>query len=196
MADATTLIHDIFVPGVPILEKILRPMAIYFFLIVSIRLAGKRTLASLNAFDLVVILSISNTVQNAIIGEDTSVLGGIIGASTLLITNFLVVRFFFRHQRLDRLIEGRATTLIKHGKIIKRNLDRELITEPELTVAAHKQGFHHLDEVDSAEIEPGGAVVFFAKTPTPAQERDQELHRKLDELAARVAQLLETRKPT
>ena len=81
--DAKTL-HDMFWLGVPVLEKIMRPIVIYLFLILSLRLAGKRELAQLNPFDLVVLLTISNTVQNAIIGEDNSVTGGLIGAATLL----------------------------------------------------------------------------------------------------------------
>jgi uncharacterized membrane protein YcaP (DUF421 family) len=189
MFDFSTMIEHLFVPGAPILEKILRPVAIYAFLIIGIRLAGKRTMASLNAFDLVVIMSISNTVQNAIIGEDTSVSGGMIGAATLLTLNYLVVRFFFRHRRMDELIEGKATVLIKDGRLIKRHLDRELISEHELTVAAHKQGFHSLSDIDAAEIEPGGALTFVAKTPSTEETRDQALHDKLDALSAEVAQL-------
>src|SRR5215510_11720880 len=92
---------DMFVLGVPVLEKILRPIVIYAFLVISLRLSGKRELVQLNPFDLVVLLTLSNTVQNAIIGEDNTVLGGIIGATSLLITNFLVVRFLYRHRKLD-----------------------------------------------------------------------------------------------
>jgi uncharacterized membrane protein YcaP (DUF421 family) len=128
-------------------------------------------------------------VQNAIIGEDTSVSGGMIGAATLLTLNYLVVRFFFRHRRMDELIEGKATVLIKDGRLIKRHLDRELISEHELTVAAHKQGFHSLSDIDAAEIEPGGALTFVAKTPSTEETRDQALHDKLDALSAEVAQL-------
>src|SRR5437762_5682177 len=97
---------DMFVMGLPLAEKILRPILVYLFLIVGLRLAGKRELAQLNPFDLVVLLTLSNTVQNAIIGEDNSVLGGLIGATTLLVVNYVVVRFFYAHDKLDRLIEG------------------------------------------------------------------------------------------
>src|SRR5213080_1188977 len=109
--------RDLFHPDVSILEKIIRPILVYFFLIVCLRLAGKRELAQLNPFDLVVLLTLSNTVQNAIIGNDNSVLGGIIGATTLLATNFLVVRFLYRHRKLDQLVEGRADVLIEDGKV-------------------------------------------------------------------------------
>src|SRR5438105_14520966 len=93
---------DMFVLALPVAEKMLRPIFIYFFLVVGLRLAGKRELAQLNPFDLVVLLTLSNTVQNAIIGEDNSVTGGMIGALTLLVTNYIVVRFLFRHRRLMR----------------------------------------------------------------------------------------------
>src|SRR5580765_8719996 len=106
-----TLIHDMFSLGVPLIEKILRPIFVYVFLIVGLRVAGKREMAQLNPFDLVVLLTISNTVQNAIIGEDVSITGGIIGAATLLVVNHCVVRFLYSHKRLERLIESAPSVL-------------------------------------------------------------------------------------
>src|ERR1700712_1833851 len=108
---------DMFVLTLPIAEKIVRPVVVYLFLIGGLRLAGKRELAQLNPFDLVVLLTLSNAVQNAIIGEDNSVTGGLIGATTLLVLNYLVVRFLFGHQRLDRMIEGAPDVLIHEGRI-------------------------------------------------------------------------------
>src|SRR6202047_4902887 len=99
--------------SLPVLEKILRPIIVYVFLIVGLRLAGKRELAQLNPFDLVVLLTLSNTVQNAIIGEDNSVTGGLIGAATLLAVNYLVVRFLYSHERLDRAVTGSAGVLLE-----------------------------------------------------------------------------------
>src|SRR5580700_10326661 len=121
-----------FVLTLPVAEKILRPVVVYFFLVIGLRLAGKRELAQLNPFDLVVLLTLSNTVQNAIIGDDNSVTGGIIGAATLLLINFIVVRFLFRHQKLDRLVEGEACPLIENGKILEDQLTREVLTLAEL----------------------------------------------------------------
>src|SRR5213594_3575299 len=97
---------DMFHLGAPVLEKILRPVLVYGFLVVGLRLAGKRELAQLNPFDLVVLLTLSNTVQNAIIGDDNSVTGGVIGAATLLLVNYAVVRFLYGHQAIERLVEG------------------------------------------------------------------------------------------
>src|SRR3989449_1669603 len=118
---------DMFVLAMPILEKILRPIVIYAFLIISLRLSGKRELVQLNPFDLVVLLTLSNTVQNAIIGDDNTVTGGVIGATSLLVVNYLVVRFLYKHRKLDQLVEGRADALIEGGKVHTRNLKRELI---------------------------------------------------------------------
>src|SRR5439155_21857342 len=116
-SDMDTFWRDLLHSDVSILEKIVRPILVYFFLIFGFRLAGKRELAQLNAFDLVVLLTISNTVQNAIIGEDNSVTGGLIGAATLLLVNHGVVRYLYGHQRLDRLIEGNPDVLVEDGVV-------------------------------------------------------------------------------
>src|SRR5712672_2798182 len=144
----TVLIRDMFYLGVPVAEKMLRPVIVYVFLIVGLRLAGKRELAQLNPFDLVVLLTLSNTVQNAIIGEDNSVTGGIIGATTLLLVNYVLVRFISRHAKLERFIEGDPDVLIEGGRITPDCLQKEGITVLELEAAAHKQGFASLDEID------------------------------------------------
>src|SRR5437870_7337895 len=123
---------DMFMLGAPVAEKMLRPVIVYVFLILGLRLAGKRELAQLNPFDLVVLLTISNTVQNAIIGNDNSVTGGIIGAITLLLVNYGVIRFLYGHERLDRLIEGDCDVLIENVVIRKDRLDHELITIAQL----------------------------------------------------------------
>lgn len=188
------LLHDMFALGLPIAEKVLRPAVVYIFLVVSLRLAGKRELAQLNPFDLVVLLTISNTVQNAIIGEDNSVTGGLIGAATLLLLNHVVVRYTYGHERVDRLIEGDAAVLIERGVIKTDRLAKELITVPELTAAAHRQGFASLTQVDTAVLEPGGTISFVAKAPTPETERHAELLARLDQLTSRVARL-EPRQP-
>ena len=97
----------LLIPGEPVVEKIVRPLIVYAFLVISLRLAGKRELAQLNPFDFIVLLTLSNTVQNAIVGSDNSISGGIIGAITLLVANYVVVRFLYRHERIERLVEGR-----------------------------------------------------------------------------------------
>src|SRR5215467_12004627 len=169
------LLTDMFALGLPVAEKIARPIAVYIFLIVGLRLAGKRELAQLNPFDLVVLLTISNTVQNAIIGDDNSVTGGLIGAATLLIVNYVVVRYLYSHERLDQLVEGREDVLIENGIIQDDRLRKELITKGELEAAAHKQGFATLHDIDRAVLDPGGSISFFARKPTPETQRHQEI---------------------
>src|SRR5438445_5319267 len=105
---------DMFHLGLPVAEKVLRAIVVYLFLVVGLRLAGKRELAQLNPFDLVVLLTLSNAVQNAIIGNDNSVTGGLIGGTTLLVVNYVVVRFLFNHEKLDRLVEGDPDVLIEN----------------------------------------------------------------------------------
>ena len=179
----------LFHPDVPVLEKIVRPAVVYLFLIVGLRLAGKREMAQLNPFDLVVLLTISNTVQNAIIGNDNSVAGGLIGAATLLVVNYFVVRFVYSHPALDRAIEGDALVVIENGRLLRDNLRKELITVPELEEAAHKQGFESLDVIQRAVLEPGGSISFFKKQPEPEDVRYQEVLNRLDAIARDVAAL-------
>jgi uncharacterized membrane protein YcaP (DUF421 family) len=180
---------DMFVLALPVAEKILRPVIVYLFLVIGLRLAGKRELAQLNPFDLIVLLTLSNTVQNAIIGDDNSVTGGIIGAATLLLINYLVVRFLYRHEKLDRIVEGQAGVLIENGNVLKNNLRKEVLTLPELEAAAHRQGFGDLHDVERAVLEPGGTISFFAKKPAPDETRHRELLDRLDQLTREVARL-------
>ena len=183
------LLHDMFFLTLPVAEKILRPVLVYAFLIVGLRLAGKRELAQLNPFDLVVLLTISNTVQNAIIGEDNSVTGGIIGAATLLVVNHFVVRFAYTHDRLERVVEGSPSALVDEGVVQHKCLEAELITLTELETAAHKQGFASLDEVERATLEPGGSMTFIGKKPSPETSRHEEIMNRLNQIAAQVAAL-------
>jgi uncharacterized membrane protein YcaP (DUF421 family) len=184
-----TLWKDMFLLTVPVLEKILRPIFVYLFLIIGLRLSGKRELAQLNPFDFVVLLTLSNTVQNAIIGNDNSVTGGILGAATLLLVDYLVVRYLYRHNHLDELVEGRSTVIIQDGVLQKDSLRKELITLKELMEAAHKQGFASLDEVDYAELEPGGGFSFIGKRPAPEIERHSELLAHLASLTQQLSEM-------
>ena len=185
----TKLVADMFILGLPIAEKIIRPIVVYIFLIVGLRMAGKRELAQLNPFDLVVLLTISNTVQDAIIGEDNSITGGLIGAATLLAINYIVVRFLYDHEQIDHLLEGDPNVLIENGVLKLDRLKKELITRAELETAAHKQGFAVLEEIDRAVLDPGGSISFFGKKPTPETARHEELLARLSELSAQMSAL-------
>jgi uncharacterized membrane protein YcaP (DUF421 family) len=181
------ILSHMFVLGLPIVEKILRSVVVYMFLVVGLRLAGKRELAQLNPFDLVVLLTLSNTVQNAIIGDDNSVTGGLIGATSLLLINGLVVRFLYKHRKLDEFVEGSPDVLIEDGKIRTRNVRRELITIEQLEVAARRQGFATLAEVQQCILEPGGTLSFIGRKPLPEEVRHQEIVSRLDRLTAELA---------
>lgn len=180
---------DMFTPGLPLLNKVLRAIVVYFFLLLGLRLAGKRELAQLNPFDLIVLLLLSNTVQNAIIGNDNSVTGGFVGAAALLITNYIVVRLVRSNRRLQRLLEGRGDVLIKNGQIQKDHLDRELISKADLVAAAHKQGISSLHDIEHCILEPTGTISFVQRRPTPEGSRHDELLKLLHKLSEDVSAL-------
>jgi len=167
--------REILVPDVPWIEKVLRPIFVYFFLIIGLRIAGKRELAQLNPFDLIVLLTLSNTVQNAIIGNDNSVTGGFVGAATLLAINYAVVRVVHRNKTLQRLLEGRSDVLVWRGKLIDQNLEKEMMSRSDLAAAAHKQGIASLKDVERCVLEPTGTITFIEKKPGHDVERHDEL---------------------
>jgi len=178
--------------GAPLIEKMIRPVIVYFALVILLRIFGKRELAQLNPFDLVVLLSLSNTVQNAIIGNDNSVTGGLVGAVTLLAVNYLVVRFLFRHRRLDELLEGRPTILIENGKVQQKALASEMLTRAELITVLHRQGYEKIDEVQRCVLEPGGTVFIQRKGVPDEQKQHADIIVRLDELKAQVESLRAT----
>jgi len=185
-----SLVFDhMFLLPLPILEKLLRPVIVYLVLVLLLRLFGKRELAQLNPFDLVVLLSLSNTVQNAIIGDDNSVTGGLIGAFSLLAINWLVVRVLFRSRKLTKVIEGRATVLVSNGQIDQRALQRESLSREELLAVIHRQGFEDFDQVRRCELEPNGTFYVEAFDPSAADKRHAELLARLDALTRDVAAL-------
>lgn len=181
--------YDMFVAGVPLAERALRSVIVYAFAVIALRLAGKRELGQLTTFDLVVLLFFSNVLQNSIIGADNSITGGVVGAATLLLVNHLVVRLLYDHERIDELVEGQATSLIKAGVIDETALRRELITREELLLACHKQGIVDISQVESAILEPDGTITVFAKLPTSGELERQEILQRLADLQGRVEHL-------
>jgi uncharacterized membrane protein YcaP (DUF421 family) len=184
---------DIFALGAPVAEKLVRPAIVYLFLVALLRIFGKRELAQLNPFDLVVLLSLSNTVQNAIIGNDNSLTGGLVGAFALLGINYVVVRFLFRHRRLDQILEGRPIVLIDQGKVIKRNLARELLTRAELLTILHRQGFYSVQEVERCVLEPGGGFAIKRKEPAADELRYAAVIQRLDLMDGKLTRLLDAK---
>jgi uncharacterized membrane protein YcaP (DUF421 family) len=184
----STVWNDIFVPGVPLLEKTIRTLVVYGAVLVGLRLAGKRELSQLNPFDLVVLLLLSNTVQNAIIGNDNSVIGGLFGAAVLLLTNHFLVRYLFKSGRLDAM-EGNPDVLVSGGKVMHDRLNEELITVAELEAAARRQGIKSIADVEECRLETGGALTFVERTPTPEDAKHNEVMDRLEAIERRLEML-------
>lgn len=176
------MLQSMFHIPIPIFEKILRPILVYLALILLIRVFGKRELAQLNPFDLVVLLSLSNTVQNAIIGDDNSLSGGIIGAFTLLAINWLVVRVLYSSPKMNRLLGGVEQTLIRDGQVDNYALKKELLNREDLLTVVHRQGFDDFRDVARCVLEPNGAFYIEGRKPSPDEDRQTMLLHRLDQL--------------
>jgi uncharacterized membrane protein YcaP (DUF421 family) len=188
MPHSVILDHMFHLP-LPFLEKLARPVIVYLVLVLLLRLFGKRELAQLNPFDLVVLLSLSNTVQNAIIGDDNSITGGVIGAFGLLAINWLVVRTLFRSPRLTRIFEGRSVVLVRNGQVDRKVLERESLTHEELVEVIHRQGFEKLSQVKRCDLEPNGTFYIEPFEPSAADTHHAELIEKLNALQLEIASL-------
>ncbi len=156
---------NILVPDISIAEKLLRSVAVYTFLLVAFRLCGKRQLGQLSAFDLVVLLIISNVVQNAVIGNDNSLGGGLLGATTILLLNLLVAYVTFRFRRADRVIEHSPTVLVRHGRILRDNLRRERLGPRDLRAALRHHGVVSIRDIRYAFLEEDGHVSVITGRP-------------------------------
>jgi uncharacterized membrane protein YcaP (DUF421 family) len=182
------VLTDLFHIPIPVAEKVVRAILVYFSLVILLRVFGKRELAQLSPFDLIVLLTLSNTVQNAIIGEDNSLTGGIIGAITLLVANYVTVRIMFRNPKLDKLFGGSPATLVDHGRIRHETLDRETMHLRELRIAANRQGIEDLREIEHAHLEPNGTFTFERKHTRTAEEMQAQLMARLDAIDKRLTQ--------
>ena len=158
-----SLASDLFVPQVSLLEKAVRALLVFVFLVVALRVGGKRELAQLNVLDLAVLLLVSNALQNAMIGDDNSLVGGVVGATTLFIVNYLFVRLTFRSRLASRILEGTPTVLLEHGRLQQRALRAEAITVEELHSAALERGFDQLADVDLIVLEPSGHLAIMGQ---------------------------------
>jgi uncharacterized membrane protein YcaP (DUF421 family) len=155
--------HSMFAEQIPLAEKILRTIIVYGLLAVLFRLTGKRGLATMNTFDFIVIFLLSNVVQNAVIGNDTSLIGGIIGAVTLVTVNTAVNRLIAASTTVARIFDGHATTVISDGHVIDRALRRLGLRRSELDLTVRLQNGDDVAEVDRGSLEPGGQLVLTLK---------------------------------
>ena len=173
----------------PLLEKIVRPVLVYLGLILFLRLFGKRELAQLNPFDLVLLLMLSNTVQNATIGDDNSVTGGVVGALALLSANFLLNRLLYRAPSLDRALQGTQAVLVRDGVVDAVALKREMLTREELVQVIHRQNITGLQDVKLCVLEPNGTFYVEAEADSTPRTRHEELLERLEALSREVAAL-------
>ena len=185
------LAHRLFSMGIPITEKVVRTVAVYGALLFLLRLGGKRTAAQLNTFDLVVLLLVSNVVQNAVIGPDNSLLGGLIGALVLIGANDVVVRLVRRNDAIDRAMEGSETRLVQDGAFREDELRRLGIRVADLEVALRRQGAEHVLQVQQADLYPSGALVVDLRPQARGASLEDigRLDRKLDDIALSVGRL-------
>jgi uncharacterized membrane protein YcaP (DUF421 family) len=163
-----SLDHGIFDLHLGIDEKILRSFLVFIFLAVALRLGGKRELGQINVLDLAVLLLASNALQNALIGDDNSVTGGVIGASTLFVANYLFVRLTFNNARARRILEGTPRVLLRNGQADTAALRKEAITETELVDIVLQHGFTDPHDVGLVVIETNGS--FVCLTPDQAKK--------------------------
>ena len=183
--------HSMFVVQIPLLEKILRTVFVYATLVILFRLVGKRDLAVLNTFDFVVIFLLSNVVQNAVIGNDTSLLGGVIGAVTLVAVNSAINRWLAVSPRVSRVLEGQPTSIIQDGKLVPRALRRLSLRPEELDHAVRMQNGDDVSEVGTGLIEPTGQLVLTLKHGEQNASKNDitQLNLRLDAIDAALAHL-------
>jgi uncharacterized membrane protein YcaP (DUF421 family) len=176
------VLHHLVHLGISPLEKAIRTAAVYVALLALLHLAGKRELAQLNSLDLVVLLLLSNVVQNAIIGDDNSLLGGLLGAIILIILNTILVRLAFISPQFRMMVQGSSTVVAKNGRVDNRALRRLALTREELVAGLRRQGLE-LEDTERVTLEPEGV---FNPTPKPKATLD-DVMKKLDEIERKLA---------
>ena len=184
-----TLSHDMFFLPVPLAEKIIRPVIVYLFLVVFLRIFGKRELAQLNPFDLVVLLSLSNTVQNAMIGDDNSVSGGVVGAFSLLAINWVLAWILYRAPKATKVLSGEPSTLVQDGVVDEAEMKKQSLTHEDLISVLNKNGFNDPADVQACVLEPNGTFFVEGKKPSGEETERAEMIRALEALSTEVKAL-------
>ncbi len=144
--------------AVPAWDIVLRTTVVYLIILVGLRLAGKREIGQMAIFDLVVLLLLANAVQNAMVGPDTSLLGGVLAALVLLALNAIIAQLRLRWPRLSRLVEGSPTVLVLHGEAVMPHLRREGIDQETLEAALREHGIATIRDVEMAVLELDGSI--------------------------------------
>lgn len=180
------ILDSMFGMGIPVVEKVLRTIVVLLFILVGLRILGKRELGQWNPTDLIIILLLSNAVEEAIIGDDQSLLGGLIGATVLLTMNHLLVRMSFHSQPARRRIEGTPDDLIKDGHVVAEALGKNQVTREELAAAARRQGIENLSHVRHARLELDGDITFYKKEEYDATATARRIEERLARIEAAV----------
>lgn len=160
-------------------EIILRSGVVYLFIVLALRLFGKKELSQLSVIDLVLVLLISNSVQNAMVGNNTSLLGGLIAASSLFALNWILKNLIFRSEKLGSFIQGNPMMLIYHGKIIQKNLDKAKMSHEELEASVREHGVHSLDDVNLAVLEIDGNISIISNDFKHRTTKKRRVHKSL-----------------
>jgi uncharacterized membrane protein YcaP (DUF421 family) len=145
-------------PAIPPWDIVLRTAGVYVVLLLGLRLAGKREIGQMTVFDLAVLLLLANAVQNAMVGPDTSLSGGLLAAVVLLVLNAFVARLRLRWPVLRRIVEGSPTLLILRGEVIAQHVQREGLDRDSLEAAMREHGVADLSEVEMAVLEIDGSI--------------------------------------
>ena len=170
-------------------EKVVRAVVIYLFLVIALRLVGKRELTQLNTLDFVVLLAVANAVQNGLIGPDNSVTGAVVGATVLFVVNSALAWVVFRNRRAQQLIEGTATLVVRDGTAIASALKKEELSHDDLLAALQGAGAETVEEVRMAWLEPSGKVVVVPKLHVQSTRQYDDLKARLDHLTELVERL-------
>jgi uncharacterized membrane protein YcaP (DUF421 family) len=176
--------NDLVHLDISVLDKIIRTIVVYLALIALLRVAGKRDLAQLNSFDLIVVLLLSNVVQNAVIGPDNSLVGGLLGATVLIAANAFLVRFVRPHARVAAFMEGTTTVLARGGRWIPDALRHEGVRQSDMEAALRRQNAYKISDVEQLKLEPGGTIVVDLRPELESATRADiaRLEAKLDRL--------------
>jgi uncharacterized membrane protein YcaP (DUF421 family) len=164
----------------PLVEITLRTAVVYLFILIGLRLTGKREVGQMMPLDLALLILLANAVQNAMTGADTSLLGGLIAAATLLVMNAVLTGVAGRHRKIRHLVEGTPTLLIRHGKILQRNLAKEKLTSDDLHQVLREHGIATVDEVALAVLEIDGVISVLKNDEMPTISRPHHRVRFLD----------------
>jgi len=170
-------------------EKIIRPVLIYITLLILLRIFGKRELAQLNPLDLIVIISLSNTVQNAIIGNDTSLIGGIVGAAALLGINAVFSYMKYRSKRFETVLDGSPVKIIEHGKIDRKMRRREMLTDSDLDIIAHENSLDDRSDIYHLVLDPNGSFLAESRDEIKDARFKRDVIKKINEISKQLADL-------